>query len=128
MEISVGRLIRNYTMGVFGRFMFDLLWYGPVMTYRGIADSLTLREMWELVLMNSSTFNFLMRFAIQSVGLLVGWGALAVIGNSGHFLDSNPIPKRKWSPEPLEVISRGYNDVLSGLERSGADAEHEFYL
>ena len=75
---TIGRNIRNWTMLIFGRFVLDLLIYGPTFTFQSLAEK-SLSDVVAFPFTAERTRIFTARFVVEGLGVVVGWLAYAAV-------------------------------------------------
>ena len=109
---------------MFGRFVIDLIFYGPALTFDGIVNTFTFRELYDFWTGAGNVSAFIYRFLLEGPSLVLGWILVGVLG--GNIPLSADRDNRGRSgiaapgfPEDVDVakqISDGFLNVLDSFK------------
>lgn len=120
---SIGRNVRNYSLILLGRSIFDLVVYGPIRTIQGLTRR-SFPEVLGIAFSDNITQVFYGRFVIEGISVAAGWLLWGVIGNineatlkrkrrsaqeEGQRLDEEP------EIEVPEYLTKGLERVMMSL-------------
>ncbi len=121
---GIGRVIRNALMALFGRFVFDLLVYGPALTFQGLFAREPITRYLTFLFTPSTTQLFLARAFFEGSSSVMGWIVWSYVASTGIFKPSSPA-----TPKPSVVlVKREANETsaFDGVDRVEEKIEGDF--
>ena len=100
---------------MFGRFVIDLIFYGPALTFDGILNNFTFRELYDFWTGPNNVSAFIYRFLLEGPSLVIGWFLVGILGGNIPLTSKRSFSLEDTQKDAEQQIVDGFQSVLQTL-------------